>query len=116
MFGEQSITTSFDSTWSQRAPRERHREIDRELRRIAALHSGLDVEEARWLRAAEADSSWKKLGYVHGLEYLEDVFGYRPRTAKERLRVARELGELPELEEALASGELNYSVVRELSR
>jgi hypothetical protein len=124
MFRDESITTTTTEwAWEERRGsdgdernRERHREIDQALRGIAAQRCGLDVEEARWLRAAEAEGAWKKLGYVHGLEYLEDVFGYRPRTAKERLRVARELGEMPELEDALGDGELNYSVVRELTR
>jgi hypothetical protein len=122
MFRDESITTTSEWTWGEQnrgdasANGERHREIDKALRCIATQRCGLDVEEARWLRAAEAEGAWKKLGYVHGLEYLEDVFGYRPRTAAERIRVARELGELPQLEHALGDGELNYSVVRELTR
>jgi hypothetical protein len=116
MFREECVSTSGDmQAWSVEC-HDRHHEIDRALRTIARQRCALDAEEAQWLRAAEAEGAWKKLGYVHGLEYLEDVFGYRPRTAKERLRVARELGELPELEQALGDGELSYSIVRELSR
>ena len=92
------------------------REIDRALRTLAKRRASLDVEEARWLRLGEQHRAWRKLGYVHAHEYLEDVFGYSPRTATERLRVARELGELPSMEAALEAGELNYSVVRELTR
>src|SRR4051812_37589583 len=75
-----------------------HQEIDRQLRRLARQRAGLDAEEARWLRRAEGANIWRGLGYVHALEYLEEVFGYAPRTAQERLRVARELGALPGLE------------------
>src|SRR5689334_1541714 len=78
-----------------------YREIDRELRSIAKKRVGLDVEEARWLREAERQRIWRKLGFSTALEYLEDVFGYAPRTAMERLRVAKELGQLPELEAEL---------------
>src|SRR3954464_4462601 len=91
-------------------------EIDRALRRLAKRRATLDVEEARWLRLGEQQNAWSKLGYVHALEYLEHVFGYTPRTACERLRVANELGGLPELETALEAGELSFSVVRELTR
>ena len=91
-------------------------EIDRALRCLAQRRAGLDVEEARWLRLAEAQKAWPKLGYVHAHEYLEDIFGYSPRTVTERLRVSKDLGELPELESALEAGELNYSCVRELTR
>lgn len=93
-----------------------HREIDRQLRRLARHRSGLDAEEARWLRCAEDQNSWRVLGYVHALEYLEEVFGYAPRTAQEKLRVARELGAMPALEAELESGSMQYSTVRALTR
>src|SRR5690242_3741288 len=83
---------------------ERHERIDHELRAIARRRAGLEVEEARWLREAERLQIWRKLGYSTALEYLEDVFGYSPRTAKDRLRVARELGALPGLESELREG------------
>jgi Holliday junction resolvasome RuvABC DNA-binding subunit len=97
-------------------PVDKHREVDRELRRIATQRTGLDAQEARWLREAERHQIWRRLGFSTALEYLEDVFGYAPRTAMERLRVAKELGELPELEAELASGALPYSAAKELSR
>jgi hypothetical protein len=59
---------------------------------------------------------WRRLGFSTALEYLEDVFGYAPRTAMERLRVARELGELPQLEAELRSGGLAWSAAKELTR
>ena len=90
--------------------------IDRALRRIARGHAELDAEEMRWLRAAEARQIWRPLGMVSLLDYLERVMGYRPRTAQDRLRVARALGSLPGLTAALAGGELSFSAVRELTR
>ena len=42
--------------------------------------------------------------------------GYGPQVAAERLRVAEALDALPAIEEALATGELSYSAVRELTR
>ncbi|HUS33298.1 MAG TPA: HNH endonuclease [Kofleriaceae bacterium] len=93
-----------------------HVRVDRALRRIAVAHAALDADEAHWLRIAEQRRAWPKLGYVNGFEYLEDVFGYAPRTAAERLRVARELGDLPKLEDALRCGEMSWSVARELTR
>jgi uncharacterized protein YjbI with pentapeptide repeats len=86
------------------------------LRRLAKQRAGLDAEESRWLRRAEEQDCWRALGYVHALEYLEEVFGYAPRTAQEKLRVARELGSLPAMEADLESGNLPYSIVRELTR
>lgn len=86
------------------------------LRRIAVAQAALDADEAHWLRVADEQNVWPALGYVHALEYLEDVFGYAPKTAQERMRVARELGALPQLEDALRCGEMSHSVVRELTR
>jgi Domain of unknown function (DUF222) len=42
--------------------------------------------------------------------------GYAPGAARERVRVARALGTLPLLAQALARGELSYAKVRELTR
>jgi Holliday junction resolvasome RuvABC DNA-binding subunit len=104
-------------TWAQEGQTcENHREIDKHLRRIAKKRAALDAEEARWLREAERHRIWRKLGFSTALEYLEDVFGHAPRTAMERLRVAKELGDLPGLEAELRSGALPWSAVKELSR
>src|SRR5687768_150979 len=92
------------------------REIDLKLRSVAARRAALDVEEARWLRAADDEEIHLRFGCVTLLEYLERVLGYGPKVAKERLRVARALEELPVIESRIASGELAYSAVRELTR
>src|SRR3954464_5395814 len=90
--------------------------VDRALRTIRRRRATLDAEEARWLREAEALQIWRPLGMVSALDYMERVLGYAPRTAQERLRVARALGDLPRLTAALAADELPFSAVRELTR
>src|SRR5215475_4663511 len=90
--------------------------VDRALRAIALRRAALDADEARWLREAERLQIWHPLGMVSALDYLERVLGYAPRTAYDRLRVARALGDLPELTAALAGGALPFSAVRELTR
>ena len=92
------------------------RAVDRALRAIRRKRAVLDAEEARWLRAAEEVQIWRPLGMVSALDYMERVLGYAPRTAQDRLRVARALGTLPALSDALASDDLSYSAVRELTR
>ena len=92
------------------------RTVDRALRAIRRRRAALDADEARWLRAAEELQIWRPLGMVSALDYLERVLGYAPRTAQDRLRVARALGALPGLTAALASDDLSYSAVRELTR
>ena len=117
MFRDNSVECEGDwASGAAEATTPSHQEIDRQLRRLAKQRAGLDAEEARWLRRAEQQNSWRPLGYVHALEYLEEVFGYAPRTAQEKLRVAKELGELPALEAELETGNMPYSIVRELTR
>ena len=90
--------------------------VDRELRGIAKRRAALDAGEARWLREAERLEIWRPLGMVSLVDYMERVLGYAPRTAQQRLQVARALETLPALTEALESGELSFSAVRELAR
>lgn len=89
---------------------------DRALRRIAAQRAALHAEEAAWLRAARAVGLHRHLGYGSLLEYLERTLGYPPNVARERLRVADALAELPATAAALAAGRVPYSAVRELTR
>ena len=90
--------------------------VDRALRTLATRRAALDAEEARWLREAEALQIWRQLGMVSALDYLERALDYAPRTAQDRLRVARALGSLPQLTIALENGKLSFSAVRELTR
>src|SRR5690242_4239322 len=92
------------------------RDVDRRLRRIARQRAALDGEEARWLREAVRLEVWRAVGQVSMRAYLEEVLGYGPHAARERLRVAEALGELGELAAALDAGEVSYSAVRELTR
>jgi len=91
-------------------------DIDRELRALAQRQRALDAEEAVLLCAVARREIWRELGKASLLEYLEDVLGYAPKAAKERVRVAMALDELPLLHDALASGEQSYSAIKELTR
>ena len=56
------------------------------------------------------------LGFGGFTEYVERLFGYKPRTIREKLRVAEALEGLPVLAGALQSGALSWCAVRELAR
>jgi hypothetical protein len=90
--------------------------VDEKLRALAVRRAALDAEEAKLLRYAEELWLWRGYGFGSMIEYMERAMGYAPHTANERLRVARRLGELPLIEEALEGGELAHSAVRELTR
>ena len=92
------------------------RDADQQLRRLAARRAALDLEEAHWLVVARRTRVHAHLGMGSFLEYVERVLGYRPHTARERLRTAEALAGLPATRGALAEGRIAFSAVRELTR
>src|SRR5580765_8902296 len=116
--GSLAVSEMQGSTWDavRADSRVDWRRVDRELRAIATKRAALDAEEARWLREAERLQIWRPLGMVSAFDYLERVLGYTPHTARERLRVAKTLGDLPAIGESFESGKLSCSAIRELTR
>src|SRR4051812_16890001 len=90
--------------------------VDGTLRGLALAKAQLDSEIGHWLLAAQRTKPWEKCGIRSLYEYFERIFGWTPHTIAERLRTATELRGLPELAAELASGRMNFSVVRELTR
>jgi hypothetical protein len=86
------------------------------LSKLRLKRAALDDEEGTWLLRAFRAATHVYFGYASFGEYVERLFGLTRRTTEEKLRVAGALEALPELAEALRSGKLNWSVVRELSR
>jgi hypothetical protein len=86
------------------------------LSRLARQRAAADAEEGRWLLAARRAAAHVHLGFGSFVEYAERLFGYKPRSIHERLRVAEALESLPALANALEEGRLNWSAVRELTR
>ena len=73
--------------------------------RLLALIAELDRREV-----------WAAQGALSCAHWLSWACGIDTHTAREKVRVARALTELPLLSEALAKGELGYSKVRALTR
>ena len=90
--------------------------VDRELRRIANAERRLEHDKAHLLTQAVRLRIWSHFGRGSLSEYLEEVFGYTPKVAREHVRVAFAIEELPVLGEMLESGEQSYTALRELSR
>src|SRR6476660_3361289 len=88
--------------------------VHHELSRIAKSRARLDFEEGTWLLRAQRGAVHLRLGYASFAEYVERLFGYRPRWTEERVRVAEALDHLPVLSQALRDGAISWSVVREL--
>jgi hypothetical protein len=93
-------------------------ELDRLGDEIAELSAHLDAATARLLdliREFDAREGWNN-GFRSCAAWLAWRVGYAPGAAREHVRVARALGMLPLLSQALARGELSYAKVRELTR
>src|SRR5881296_2926478 len=93
-------------------------ELDRLGDEIAELSAHLDAATARLLeliREFDARGGWGN-GFRSCAHWLTWRVGLDHGAARERVRVARALGTLPRLAEALACGELSYSKARALTR
>jgi hypothetical protein len=85
---------------------------------LAALAAHLDAATGRFLallREFDARGGWGS-GFRSCAEWLSWRVGLAPGAAREHVRVARALGRLPRLTEALARGEVSYSKVRAITR
>jgi hypothetical protein len=105
---------------SQPAPAPLHpfADLDRLGDEIAELSAHLDAATARLLtliREFDARGGWNS-GFSSCAAWLGWRVGLDLGAARERVRVARALGALPRLSEALARGELSYAKVRALTR
>ena len=93
-------------------------EMDRLGDEIAELSAHLDAATARLLdliREFDARGGWNH-GCRSCAHWLSWRVGMNLGAARERVRVARALGSLPRLADALARGELSYAKVRALTR
>ena len=93
-------------------------EMDRLGHEIAELSAHLDAATAHLLdliREFDAGGGWNN-GFPSCAHWLSWRVGIDMGAARERVRVARALGSLPRLADALARGELSYAKVRALTR
>jgi 5-methylcytosine-specific restriction endonuclease McrA len=94
------------------------RSLDRLGDEIADLSAHLDAATSRLLdliREFDTREGWNN-GFYSCAAWLSWRVGLDLGAARERVRVARALGTLPRLAQALARGELSYAKVRALTR
>jgi hypothetical protein len=88
-------------------------------REIAELGGHINAATARWLAlVGEFDrrEGWADWGCRSCTHWLSYRCGVSPAAAREQVRVARRVAELPHLQAAFARGELCYSQVRAVTR
>ncbi len=86
---------------------------------ITALAANLNAATARWLALiAELDrrEAWGHEAVMSCAHWLNWKCGVGLNAAREKVRVARALEDLPRITAAFAAGELSYSKVRAMTR
>ena len=86
---------------------------------IAETAALIDVATHRFLtqlRAFDRVNGWERSGALSSAHWLAWRVGMDLGAAREKLRVARRLGELPAIDAALERGEVSYSKVRAMTR
>jgi hypothetical protein len=68
-----------------------------ELTALARCRAALDWEEGTALLRALRCGAHRHLGHASFAEYVERLFGYKPRATEDRLRAAQALESLPEM-------------------
>src|SRR5499426_2484774 len=109
---------SHASTADTLPPRGPSPELERLGDEIAELSAHLDAASARLLdliREFDAQGGWNT-GFRSCAEWLSWRTGLDLGAAREKVRVARALGGLPRLAQALARGQLSYAKVRAITR
>ncbi len=101
------------------SPLDRIARLEQLEREICELGAHIEAATCRWLElVAEFDEreGWAAWGYRTCAHWLAWRCSLAPGAARERVRVARALRELPLVREAFAAGELSYCKVRAISR
>lgn len=86
---------------------------------IATLVASIDAATHKLLTAIrqfDAERGWALQGAKSMVTWLTWRTGCSPHTAREYLRAARALGELPKMDAALREGAINFSKVRAMTR
>jgi hypothetical protein len=80
--------------------------------RIAAAHAELTA----WIAEFDRREGWGGPGMTSCAQWLTWRIGLSPGAAREQVRVARRLDELPEIAAAFGEGRISYSKVRAITR
>ena len=68
------------------------------------------------IRSFDQTGGWHEQGAISCAHWLTWRLGWDPGTARERVRVARALGKLPQIDGAQRTGGLSYAKARALTR
>ena len=82
--------------------------IDRTLRELAKDIAWRDLELAHLGRKCFEAAMWTKLGYASFEQYCRERIGLSASSVHGKVTLARRVGDLPEIEAAVADGQIGY--------
>jgi hypothetical protein len=83
-----------------------------QLQRISEM---VEAKRLRWLADQDRRASYRRDGYLSAATWLADRFKVPAGSAKEQLRVAQALEEMPEVRESFSQGSVTAGAVRVLA-
>jgi hypothetical protein len=90
--------------------------LGEEIARMAAHLDAATHHLLTCIRRFDESGEWGRQGALSCAHWLSWRIGLDAMTAREKVRVARKLGELPAIDDALRHGKLSYAKVRALTR
>lgn len=107
------------STGNASASEKRHteiEEIDAAIGKMSRTINAASYELMLLIREFDERAGWLKWGYDSALPWLKWRCDLSTNAARDKLRMAHALKELPQLSQAFSTGELSYTKVRALTR
>ncbi len=91
-------------------------ELGNAITRLCARMNAENYELLTLIRQFDERLGWLPWGFLTCAEWLHWKCDFSPQAAREKVRIAHALKELPKISEAFAKGALSYSKVRALTR
>ena len=91
-------------------------ELGNAITGLCARMNAENYELLTLIRQFDERLGWLPWGFLTCAEWLHWKCDFSPQAAREKVRIAHALKELPEISEAFAKGVLSYSKVRALTR
>lgn len=81
---------------------------------LQRLSESVEAKRLRWLADQDRRASYRRDGYISASAWLSDRFGVAAGAAKQQLRVAQALEEMPHVKESYFQGAISSGAVRVL--
>ena len=116
MFENGAEPIMFDGPLLVQQREDGYQRLHAEIVSVGQQITALEARECDLFFDAAETGLYRRMGYATIHAYIQGVRGYTHHTASERMRVAYELLDLPQLHDLFNAGELPWTSVRELTR